>query len=687
MQDNGVHFNFNISGLPPDTFVVSQFTLDEALSELFTLSLTLTSARDDLPLEKLLLKPGSFTFSRAGVVQRTVNGIVGRMTQSEHHRHYTVYRVTLRPAMLRLTMKRDSRIFQQKTVPEILDLLLTEHNVVNDKKFYDEHPVRTYVTQKRESDYEFFCRLAAEEGICFWFEEQKVAYSDDPMAMLKGPEVVFNPDTRTVIKDDVMTELHWERIAQPVSTVQKDHWYGHPDYEMRFSCETVPKLGYGEWFESTGRFQDGHIGEQFTRYRRDRLVIESQHGAAKSNSIQLMPGRRFDLTGHPIDARNAYYQVVSVHHHGQVPEASNGNPADSGTTFYNHLHLVNGFDTWRAPFCHKPLADGDEVATVVGPPGEEIFVNELGEIKVHFHWNRYDKPNDRASCWVRVAQAWNGSAYGFMAIPRIGQEVIISYLNGDIDRPIVTGCTYNALNDPPLNLPAEKTRTTLRTQTHKGEGFNELRFEDAKGLEEVYVHAQKDMNTEVLNDRNTAVGNNHTEMIGANQTITVVKDQNETIEGNQTLQVNLNQTETVDGNQVVTVKLNQAETVFIAKALSVGAGFQTTVGAAMNTTVMGAMNTSVGLAQAEQVGLTKNVMVAKSYSQTVGADKTVNVKDNIKFLIGESFEVVCGKSVFKMDKEGNITINGHEFSLGTTGEQYYKAGGDINIKGKKILEN
>ncbi|WP_127960441.1 type VI secretion system tip protein TssI/VgrG, partial [Serratia microhaemolytica] len=362
-------------------------------------------------------------------------------------------------------------------------------------------------------------------------------------------------------KDDVITELHWERIAQPVATVQKDRWHGHPDFDLQYRAETEPPLGYGEWFESTGRYQDHQSGELFTRYRRDRLVIESQHGAAKSNSIQLMPGRRFDLTGHPIDARNDYYQVVSVRHHGQVPEARNGNAADSGTTFYNHLHLVNGFDTWRAPFCHKPLADGDEVATVVGPPGEEIFVNEHGEIKVHFHWNRYDKPNDRASCWVRVAQAWNGNGYGFIAIPRIGQEVIISYLNGDIDRPIVTGCTYNALNDPPLNLPAEKTRTTLRTQTHKGEGFNELRFEDAKGLEEIYIHAQKDMNLEVLNNQQARIDHDRSASIGHDDALVVANDRKVTVEGNQDHKTGGNLVALTEGNQSLQVKGDLAQKI------------------------------------------------------------------------------------------------------------------------------
>ncbi|WP_127960438.1 type VI secretion system tip protein TssI/VgrG, partial [Serratia microhaemolytica] len=371
-------------------------------------------------------------------------------------------------------------------------------------------------------------------------------------------------------KDDVITELHWERIAQPVATVQKDRWHGHPDFDLQYRAETEPPVGYGEWFESTGRYQDHQSGELFTRYRRDRLVIESQHGVAKSNSIQLMPGRRFDLTGHPIEARNDYYQVVSVRHHGQVPEARNGNAADSGTTFYNHLHLVNGFDTWRAPFCHKPLADGDEVATVVGPPGEEIFVNEHGEIKVHFHWNRYDKPDDRASCWVRVAQAWNGSAYGFMAIPRIGQEVIISYLNGDIDRPIVTGCTYNALNDPPLNLPAEKTRTTLRTQTHKGEGFNELRFEDAKQNEQIYMHAQRDHVTEILHDQFHTIGNNRSKSVGVDQKETIGRDKRtevgrdhyETINRNAVLKVLQHQEIQVEQNRTLVVNSSERKTIY-----------------------------------------------------------------------------------------------------------------------------
>ncbi|MBS9426507.1 type VI secretion system tip protein TssI/VgrG, partial [Photorhabdus caribbeanensis] len=190
---------------------------------------------------------------------------------------------------------------------------------------------------------------------------------------------------------------------------------------------------------------------------------------------------------HPIEAMNDRWQVISVTHHGWQPVASND--GGEGTTLTNEVAFIPGRQDWRPPYRYKPLADGDEVATVVGPGSEEIYVNEHGAIRIHFHWNRYDKADDNASCWVRVAQGWNGNGFGFMAIPRVGQEVIVSYLNGDIDRPIVTGCTYNGLNRPPLNLPLEKTRTTFKTRTLGGQGFNELRFEDARGSEEVFIHA------------------------------------------------------------------------------------------------------------------------------------------------------------------------------------------------------
>ncbi|MGI3407613.1 type VI secretion system Vgr family protein, partial [Providencia stuartii] len=196
-------------------------------------------------------------------------------------------------------------------------------------------------------------------------------------------------------------------------------------------------------------------------------------------------------------------------------------------------------------------ADGDELATVVGPPGEEIYVNEYGAVKVHFHWDRYGKPDHSASCWVRVAMGWSGNGYGFSAVPRIGTVVQVSYLNGDIDRPIITGCTYDGRNAPPIRFPENKTRTTFRTQTHKGEGFNELRFEDEDGKQEVFIHAQKDMNTVVRDNRSTTVGANHKEVILQNQTVSVHGSQSTSVQSDQKNVVFGNQQSIVDGEVVI----------------------------------------------------------------------------------------------------------------------------------------
>ncbi|WP_387695223.1 type VI secretion system Vgr family protein, partial [Photorhabdus sp. RM157S] len=181
------------------------------------------------------------------------------------------------------------------------------------------------------------------------------------------------------------------------------------------------------------------------------------------------------------------------------------------------------------------------------------YVNKEGAVRVHFHWNRYDAPDDQASCWVRVAQGWNGNGFGFLATPRVGQEVIISYLNGDIDRPIITGCTYNALNRPPLNLPAEKTRTTFRTKTHKGHGFNELRFEDENGSEEVFIHAQRDMKTQILRDKTTQINHDQKTEVEHNRTTIIKNDDDEAVQGFQTLEVSQNQTVTIKGQQAVSI--------------------------------------------------------------------------------------------------------------------------------------
>ncbi|MCG3472289.1 type VI secretion system tip protein VgrG [Xenorhabdus bovienii] len=546
---SGLRFTFQVAGLPEDTFSVGEFSLQEGLSELFTLNLTLVKThtlnpfkpRTEVDLTALLMQEAVLQIFNGELEQRKITGIISHADWAGTDGNKTLYTLTVRPALWRLTLNQDSRIFHQQNVPAILNGLLKKHRVRADSKLYDTHQDREYVTQKRESDYAFFSRLATEEGISFWFEDETLFFSDSHLGMTAGLPLVYSPQPETAHGTDAIYQVRLGFGMSPQRSLHKDFNYDNPRYHLSHMESSEGFRDFGAQtpytvFESYGRFQKDAAAKPFLKYRHEALDNQKKTGSGNSNCIKLMPGKIFEIKSHPHAPLNARWQIVGISHHGRCPQAL-GHDGSDGTTLSNQFSFIDGLADWRPPFYYKPLADGDETAIVVGPEGEEIFVNKDGAIKVHFHWNRYDKADDGASCWVRVAQGWNGHGFGFMAIPRIGQEVIISYLNGDIDRPIVTGCVYNGLNRPPLDLPAQKTRTTFKTKTHKGKGFNELRFEDAKGGEEVFIHAQKDMNTKVLNDRDTHVLANHSETVEKNQTIDVYEHREETIGLTDTLDV------------------------------------------------------------------------------------------------------------------------------------------------------
>ncbi|WP_426245748.1 type VI secretion system Vgr family protein [Pseudomonas sp. TWR3-1-1] len=289
---------------------------------------------------------------------------------------------------------------------------------------------------------------------------------------------------------------------------------------------------------------------------------------------------------------------------------------------------------------------------MVGPSGEEIFCDKWGRVKVSFPWDRASQHNEHSSCWIRVAQGWAGTTWGAMAIPRIGQELIVQYFDGDPDQPIATGRAYREANLPPYELPKHKTRMTIKSQTHKGDGFNELRFEDEKGVEEIYVHAEKDQNIHVNHNETTFVGNDRSERVDHNETVSIGDHRTEDVGKNETIQIGANRSVTIGGNKTETIALAKAETIGLAKALSIGAAYQTSVGAAMNT--------SVGLSQSEQVGIHKSVVVGNKF--TIDA--------------GDEFTVTVGKSILTMKSDGTVLINGCTFDFSATGA--------VQINGKDV---
>ena len=550
----GLVFTCTIGGLPENTFQVTQFDLQEGLSQLFSLSIQAVSPLAEIDFQTVLGVASSLTVKRDGKILRTVQGILAGAEQGNTDGVKTWYHFVIRPEMWVMTLKQDSRIFQNMTVPNILETLLSESHIKFDKQFYhpEEHLKREYITQKRETMYEFWCRLAAEEGINYWFEEgPQLFYSDRHLGMKAGIPLTYNPQSETDITDSTATT--WRYAEQLCSDIRVDKDYNQlrPSYPLSHQV-TGEVHQQHEVFESYGRFQEDAEGKPLNQIRYEQSQNQRQVGTATTNCIELAPGRIFTLSNHPSPRMNTTWQVVSVSHHGVQPLADNS--GGEGTQLSNQLSFIPSTQEWRPPYRYKPTADGDELATVVGPPGEEIYTNAQGAVTVYFHWDRRGKPDHSASCWVRVAHGWNGDGFGFMSIPRVGQEVIISYLNNDIDKPIITGCTYNGRNRPPIDLPKHKTRTTFRTKTHKGDGFNELRFEDEAGQEEIYVHAQKNLAINVLNSRGERINYDRTTSIGHNDELVVANNRTVTVEGNQAHKTTGNYQDKIDGDRHLSVE-------------------------------------------------------------------------------------------------------------------------------------
>ncbi|EIF6979037.1 type VI secretion system tip protein VgrG, partial [Escherichia coli] len=272
-------------------------------------------------------------------------------------------------------------------------------------------------------------------------------------------------------------------------------------------------------YDYPGRFKGAH-GQNFARWQMDGWRNNAETSRGMSRSPEIWPGRRIVLTGHPQANLNREWQVVASELHGEQPQAVPGRQG-AGTALENHFAVIPADRTWRPQPLLKPLVDGPQSAVVTGPAGEEIFCDEHGRVRVKFNWDRYNPADQDSSCWIRVAQAWAGTGFGHLAIPRVGQEVIVDFLNGDPDQPIIMGRTYHQENRPPGSLPGTKTQMTIRSKTYMGSGFNELKFDDATGREQVYIHAQKNMDTEVLNDRTTTVKHDHRETVKNDQTVTI----------------------------------------------------------------------------------------------------------------------------------------------------------------------
>ncbi|MBY7950937.1 type VI secretion system tip protein VgrG [Vibrio fluvialis] len=557
-------YQFHVEGLEDDTLMVRGFDGQETLSSEringqlchgFRYQLELASRLANLTPEMVVDKVAELTLYRDDMLVQRVNGIVRCFTQGDTGHHHTFYSLTLVPALERLSLRHNSRIFQLNTVPEILSILLQEMGI-NDYAFAltRDCAQREFCVQYRETDLDFFHRLAAEEGLVYSFihEEGKhtLIFSDASDSLPKlGEPIPYNTLAGGMIESPYISALSVHTQSEVSQTALQDYSFKKPAYsfaQQAVGTEMESQQPDYEHFDAPGRYKNDVSGKAFSQIRLDYLRRNAHTATGKSNQPLLRPGVKFDLQEHLDDTLNRDWLVVSVSRQGTQPQALEEAGGNGATTYANQFSLIPAHRTWRATPQAKPQVDGPMIATVVGPQGEEIFCDEHGRVKLHFPWDRYSNGDEHSSCWVRVSQGWAGSQYGMIAIPRIGHEVIVSFLNGDPDQPIVTGRTYHATNIAPYALPDNKTKTVLRTETHQGQGYNELSFEDQAGSEKIYLHAQKDFDGLIEND--------HTRVIKHDKHLTVENDSFTQIKNNQHLTVGGESRESVTGNRTLMVE-------------------------------------------------------------------------------------------------------------------------------------
>ncbi|ELH0896910.1 type VI secretion system tip protein VgrG [Vibrio fluvialis] len=562
-------YQFHVEGLEDDTLVVCEFEGQETLSSErmngqllneqpchgFRYELELASRLANLTPEMVVDKAAELTLYRDDVLVQRVNGIVRRFTQGDTGHHHTFYSLTLVPALERLSLRHNSRIFQLNTVPEILSILLQEMGI-NDYAFAltRDCAQREFCVQYRETDLDFLHRLTAEEGLVYSIihEEGKhtLIFSDATESLPKlGEPIPYNTLAGGMIESPYISALSVHTQSEVSQTALQDYSFKKPAYsfaQQAVGTEMAYQQPDYEHFDAPGRYKNDVSGKAFSQIRLDYLRRNAHTATGKSNQPLLRPGVKFDLQEHLDDTLNRDWLVVRVTSQGTQPQALEEAGGNGATTYANQFSLIPAHRTWRATPQAKPQVDGPMIATVVGPQGEEIFCDEHGRVKLHFPWDRYSNGDEHSSCWVRVSQGWAGSQYGMIAIPRIGHEVIVSFLNGDPDQPIVTGRTYHATNTALYALPDNKTKTVLRTETHQGQGYNELSFEDQAGSEQIYLHAQKDFDGLIEND--------HTRVIKHDKHLTVENDRFTQIKNNQHLTVGGESRESVTGNRTLMVE-------------------------------------------------------------------------------------------------------------------------------------
>lgn len=602
------------TSLAADALILSQASGHERLGGLFEISVEFTSQSGDLNLDDLLGTSATLSIlnadaSRKGSVGHTryFNGYFSRISFGGYGAEGQArFHGTLVPWLWFLTRTADCRIFQQQTVPDILEKVFRGAGFSDFKKdLRGSYQPRDFCVQYRETDFNFVSRLMEAEGIYYYFEHEngshKLILCDEMVCHQKSSnheiiKFIGGADSRD--SKGTITDWNFSKQVKPGKFAHNDFNFTTPTPDpnlrllARSSAPKPQKPAPYEIYDNHGGYENIGEGNRYARLRMEEIIADRDTAHARTDLIGIKSGSKFKLDKHPIAGQNREYLITAANWSAAEGGYGSGSGSGGGGNFFDCDFTCIPADATFRPLRGTPLPkiDGPQTATVCGPSGQEIYVDDHARVKVQFHWDRYGKADAGSSCWIRVSQPWAGGSFGGMSIPRIGHEVIVEFIEADPDRPIITGRVYNGTNKPhpshagrdgakPKGIPQAAMMTSFKSNSLGGSGgHNEITMNDTGGAEGLFFKAQKDEIHNVGNDRNDTVGRDEkrkvarhrTASVGGNQTISVEKDDRMSVTGSQY--------EHVKGNRHLTVDGKRVEKIGAAMSLTVGATRDTKIG-------------------------------------------------------------------------------------------------------------
>ena len=657
--------------LGPDALLLTSFSGNEEMSQLFSYQLELLSESSTLEPQQIVGTPIGWSIELADDSRRHWHGYVSQLSRGDvGESDRRSYRVKVVPWFWFLTQTSDCKIFQEMTVPAIIDEVLGEYGFAEyTTDFQLDHKEWEYCVQYRETDFNFLSRLMEQEGITYYFRhsdgkhemvitDHKDAYYDLPESTVDLPA-----STSPVAVTDHLTS--WERRFKyvPGKYTQRDYNFKTPSTDLTTESKTIvdlPSIEDFEVYDYPGEYTEPPVGSDETKLRIEAEETRFENVSASSLCKTFQVGGRFSVGEHIDSSEEGAEVVITSIHHAGSESMSYETGANYGFDYRNSFNCIPSNCVYRPKRrTPKPVINGVQTAVVTGPSGEEIYCDEYGRVKVQFHWDRIGEYNDKSSCWIRTAHNVAGAQWGFVALPRIGQEVVVNFLEGDPDRPLIVAGVYNAEQMPHYSLPDEKTKTYIKTNSSKGgEGFNEIMFEDLNDEERLFLHAQKNMDTRVLNDSKSRILNDRHQIIGQEEDGNKVGDQRERVYQDKHLNVKRHQVEHIEGDHQMMVGNGEADSggnlhlVLEKNKLE-------SVGGDKHLSVTGNHAEDIGGDLGTSVGGNYNIKAGGNIAQEAGAMGEVHIKAGMKVVIEAGMQLsLVGPGGFIDIGPAGISIQG-----------------------------